>query len=208
MTTGAFFIIIFACFFVALFCLFRLGRDDVILIRKNVSMEQLFNLAFLSGFTGILVGWFGNTLAGGISAGMLFLIVLTRRNKLPTGRIADFFSVAFLCVIPFAFFLLYFFQRQHEVIYIVSAIFSFFLFLFFLIILLPKALRADMKDGSLTLLFLINITLLLIFISVFRQVYGNFPFSLEDGLFVFVFVSSCFLLVRQEKKSLLRYIKR
>ena len=209
MTTGVFFSIIILCFFVSLFCLFRLGREDVVLIRKNVSMDQLFNLAFLCGCVGVLIGWLGNSLTEGIAGGMIFLMFLTRRKKFPTGRITDLFSVVVLSAMPLFFILFSFFQQQNEMLlYILCAISSFFLFLFFIIILRPKALRVDMKDGSLTFLFLINVSLLTIFISVFRRVNNNFSFSLEDGLLVVIFVSACFFLVRQEKKSLLRYIKR
>ena len=208
MTTGIFFIIIIVCFFVALFCLFRLGRDDVILIRKNVSMEQLFNLAFLSCLPGVLVGWFGNSLPVGIVAGALFLVLLSKSRKFPAGRIADIFSVAFLCVLPLGFILFSLFNQQYKILYLLSAIFSLLLFLFFLLVLLPKTLRADVKDGSMTCLFLINVTLLAVFTSIFQRANHNFSFSFEDGLLAVVFVISCFLLIRQEKKSLLRYIKR
>ncbi|MBI2034828.1 MAG: hypothetical protein HYT11_03805 [Candidatus Levybacteria bacterium] len=171
-------------------------------------MEQLFNLAFLTCFVGGVVGWFSGSIVGGVIAGSLFLLVVSKRSKLPVGRISDIFSVAFLCALPLGFSLYYLFHPQHEILYLLSAIFSLFLFLFFLLILLPKALRSDMKDGSLASLFFINITLLVIFTSVFQRVNKNLSFSFEDGMLAVIFVGACVLLIKQERKSLLRHIRR
>src|SRR5438270_6523068 len=113
-------LIILFCFFIALFCIYLLSRDDFILLRKNITLEQVFNYAFVSLAVGILSArivyvllhpslrylnplvflifpYFpGLSTIGGVIGVMIFLLAVSRKKKIPKGRLYDIFSLSFL----------------------------------------------------------------------------------------------------------------
>ena len=48
-------LVIAACFIVFLFCLFVLSKDDFLFLKKNITLEQVFNIAFVAGLVGLFV---------------------------------------------------------------------------------------------------------------------------------------------------------
>lgn len=105
---------------VFLFCLYQLTRDDFVFLRKNVSVEQMFNLTFL-GLPIVLLfarifyvvghpSWHylnplvffilpyfpGLSLPGGIVGALLFMHLFTRKGKMPQERVIDVLLLAFL----------------------------------------------------------------------------------------------------------------
>src|SRR6185312_9578343 len=100
------------------------------LLRRNVSLEQVFDSAFLMAifalliarivFVGLhfktdylnplvffLVPYFpGLSLAGGLIGSLAFLWFYTRFFKIPTGRIVDIFSVSFISAFSSGLFIL------------------------------------------------------------------------------------------------------
>src|SRR3989344_4407799 len=99
--------------FLSLFTIYYLSRDDLILLRKDVTIEKVFNLAFIIFFGGLffarlaygilystkiflnplkffLFPYFpGLSLTGGIAGGVLLLFLILRFKNLPIGRIFD-----------------------------------------------------------------------------------------------------------------------
>ncbi|MDP2649635.1 MAG: prolipoprotein diacylglyceryl transferase, partial [bacterium] len=124
-----FILVLMVCLFIFLYCVYVLANDDFIFLRRDVTMEKLFNMIFLGAFIslfgsrlfygffhakGILVNplvfllipYFpGLSLLGGVvGAGVYFLFLAKRKeNSLPLGRISDFFSIAFLISLPIGF---------------------------------------------------------------------------------------------------------
>ena len=112
-------IILIACLFLFLYCVFVLAKDDFLLLRKNVTLEQLFNVSFLGFFFGLftsrlvfvlehakseylnpliffLFPYFpGLSITGGIAGGVFLLWFYTYRKRLPFSRILDIFSLSF-----------------------------------------------------------------------------------------------------------------
>jgi phosphatidylglycerol:prolipoprotein diacylglycerol transferase len=111
---------LFICFFIFLFCLYLLARDDFILLRKSITLEQIFNYAFISALIALLSGrimyvffhpslqylnpliflifiYFpGISVVGAIIGVIIFLFFISRKKKVPRGRIYDVFSLSFL----------------------------------------------------------------------------------------------------------------
>jgi len=107
------------------FSVYIFSREDFLLIRKNVPVEQIFDFSFLGlvfvtlfaritfvlfHFSRIylnpliffLFPYFpGLSLFGGVGGGLIFLCVCTRDKRLPTARIFDIFSLSFLLTLPF-----------------------------------------------------------------------------------------------------------
>ncbi|MBI3366803.1 hypothetical protein HY041_04225, partial [Candidatus Roizmanbacteria bacterium] len=124
-----FIIVLLICLFVFLYCVYLLSNDDFIFLRKDVTMERLFNLVFLGGlfslfFARAVFGIFnqksifanplvfllfpyfpGLSLLGGVlGVGAFIGFLATRKNStLPLGRMSDFLSIAFLITLPIGY---------------------------------------------------------------------------------------------------------
>ncbi len=105
--------------FLFLYCVFVLAKDDFLLLRKNVNLEQLFNAAFIgfcvslffsrvffvlqhikSDYLNPLVFFLfpyfpGLSITGGIVGALLLVWIYAKRKKLPFGRVFDIFSLSF-----------------------------------------------------------------------------------------------------------------
>ena len=121
-----FILVLLVCLFIFLFCVYFLAKDDLILLRKDVSMEKFFNLTFLGTifcllsarlFYGIfhattillnpivllLFPYFpGLSLVGGVIGGAIFFLYLyfVKKKQLALGRMFDFCSIGFFVTFP------------------------------------------------------------------------------------------------------------
>src|SRR5258706_641346 len=106
-------------FILFLFCAYIFSRDDFILLRKNISLEQVFNtifislpatflasrvgyvflkpsMHFLNPFIFLLIPYFpGLSLNAGIIGTVLFLYIYTKNQRMPFERLSDIFAVSF-----------------------------------------------------------------------------------------------------------------
>lgn len=221
-----FIIVLLISFVVFLFGLHILAKEDLIFVRKNVTIEALFNVAFYTAILGLLSArivyvilhpsfgflnplvfflfpYFpGLSLVGGIVGGIIFLL-LYKRKKYPTSRIFDFFSMAFLGALPFGFF-------GHHLLSGLKDIFSgiflpvifFMTLLFFVKILVPLNLRGEIKDGSLGYLFLVVFSFTTLLAAFVRTTAGFSVFlQIDNILLLILFLTSLTLLILQEKET-------
>ena len=173
------FAIFFLLIIIYLYVLYKLVKDDYVFIRKNISIEQIFDLAFLALIGGTFFsrlfyflfsplktgnvffatfspGIGGFSLIGGVLGGLLTLLVVIRLKKAPLGRLLDFFTLALLCILPIGFLAYSFLQKQPELyLFLLYAVLYFVLALFYFKSLYPKILSKTQKEGNSTLLFLI-----------------------------------------------------
>lgn len=223
-----FFLFLVISFLIFLFCLYVIGRDDIVFIRKNISVEHLFNLAFIAVVSGVisarllyalfsfdraflnprvffLIPYFpGSSLIGGVSGAALFILFFTRKKKIPTGRIIDYLALAFLSALPFGYIGTLFLQENlnlFESIYL--PLIYILLFLFFLKFLYPRLLRSDIKSGTLGMFFLLTFSFISLVIGI-RSGKNDvlFFFSVEDILALLLFIGSIIILIKQEMVSL------
>ena len=197
-------------------------------------MERLFNIIFLGAlvdlffarlFYGLFEGKFifsnpfvfllfpyypGLSLVGGllgISAFMGFLA--TRRgNDLPIGRMADFFSIAFLITLPVGFLGHFMFSENNfyftrtismVIVYLV-------LFIVFLRVFLPQLLNGKFKEGTIALLFLVSFSVVNLISNAFPKInILDFFKDLQNVILLATLIASIVLLVKQE--ALLSKIK-
>lgn len=219
-----FLIALLICFVIFLFYLHYAAKEDFVLIRKNISLEQLFDIAFLTGFAALfsarlfyvlfhasvsylnplvffgLPYYPGLSLAGGIVGAGLFLVMYGRNGKLPAARIADFFSVACLLALPFGFFATVLLNAHKDVIVsVLAAALSFALFIFFAMFLLPKIIGSQYKDGTVTYLFLMNFPLVFLLSQIIsRATLKQFYFLPDDGVLIALFIIGFMLYLKQE----------
>jgi hypothetical protein len=222
-----FFIIVpFICLFVFLYCVYVLANDDFIFLRKDVTMEKLFNMVFLGGSIGLLVsrlfygfahlGIFKNLLVfllvpyfpglsllgGVIGIGLYLIFQLKRREELfPLGRITDFFSIAFLITLPIGFLgSLLFSGGKIEIMKLgIQAILYFVLFIVFLKFLLPRLLNGKFKEGRITFIFLMCFSAISLGVSAFSKITVLEYFkNLENIILILIFLLSIGALILHE----------
>ena len=133
--------LILISFLVYLFVLYKLSREDYVFIRKNITPEQIFNYAFLSGLSGFIFSHVifvlsntklqginlldlvlflkfpGLSLTGGIVGGLIFMILLSTNRKIPLGRLLDIFSLSILCTLPIGIILHAFIQSSNKLFF-------------------------------------------------------------------------------------------
>lgn len=177
-----FFIVLIISFIIFLFSLYALAHDDFILLRRNISTEDVFNYAFISSVSTLLFArifyvlvhpdpaflnplvflifpYFpGLSLLGGVVGGLLPFLFLARRHLFPIGRVLDFFSLSFLSSMPVGFIGYMLLSKDRSPIILSQFFFFLLLLLVIFFILIPK-FKTGKKDGIFGLIFLIAVSL-------------------------------------------------
>lgn len=222
-----FILVILICLLVFLYCVYLLANDDFIFLRRDVTMEKLFNIIFLGGlislffarlfygliyakdillnpFVFLLFPYFpGLSLLGGVlGAGAIFLFLATRKkNPLPLGRMSDFFSIAFLVTLPVGYLGYFMFSEDgFSVIQTASLVITYLiLFIIFLRFLLPQLLNGKLKEGTITIIFLICFSVVSIISNAFPTINVlDFFKNFENLILLAILIASIALLVKQE----------
>lgn len=220
------FMIYLISFFIFLFCLYILSKEDYIFVWKNVTLENIFDLAFINlpisifaarlAFVLLHPQWKyfepliflaipyypGLSLSGGIIGSMIFLFLITKRKKMPSGRVFDVFSLAFLLTLSLSFLLfqiIQFFSTKHIVFINIGLILAYFIAF---IVFSYRFLRDIAKEGSTTL----GILLLYSFLSLLVAGIMNFPKNIlvllrEQILLVLLFFAVSTIILMRTKKS-------
>lgn len=224
------FLVIIFSFFIFFYSLYILGKDDYVLIRRNLTLEQLFDFAFFGIFSGILLvstlsiifhpatsksfmsqlffprGASFN-LTTFVFGCMVGLYLIGKYRKLPTGRLFDFFSLALLSALPAGYLISVFFIKRSEIIYfVIPGVFYLGLQVFFWRFLLQRMISGKLREGSLCSLFLLTFSAVSIFVYLFYQLgSSSLLFQLEDLLVISIFIGSFLFLLRNERKHVLRH---
>lgn len=223
------FIIVIICLFIFLYSLYILGKDDYVLIRKNISVEQLFDFSFIGLLTGLILAKIlafvlnpvvgknlvqqvfsptgsGVILLGIILGYMIVLYLIGKYRRFPLGRLFDFFALSIISSISFGFLISVFFVNKHEIFYYLIPGFIYLgLQVFFWNFLFMRSSGNKLKDGSLACIFLMFFPLISFVLTKF-YLYRKDAFYLiaEDYFLIIVFFISLFLLLKNEKKKITR----
>lgn len=142
-------------FLIFIYCLFKLAKDDYVLIRKNVSTEQVFDVFFLvtlislffsrllfviinQKFDNIFLSFFSLqttdfSLPGLTTGWVLGLYLISKYKKLPIPRLFDFFTMAFAVSIPIGFLSYMLFFKEYLLLLYFFNVVIFSVFAFYLI---------------------------------------------------------------------------
>lgn len=225
--------VIIICLFVFLYCVYLLSNDDFIFLRRDVTMERLFNIIFLGGlislfFARLFYGFFhaknillnpfvfllfpyfpGLSLLGGVLGAVATFLLLTRKkNPLPLRRMSDFFSIAFLITLPVGFLGYFMFSEDGLSVSKTASLVITYLILFvvFLRFLLPQLLNGKFKEGTISFLFLISFSLVSLVSDAFTKInFLAFFKTPENLILIAILIASLVFLIKQE--NLLRKIK-
>lgn len=221
-----FFIIILAVSLVIFFfSVHVLAKEDLTFVRKNLTLEVLFNygfyvlgvgilsarvlyviehfsLGFLNPLVFFLFPYFpGLSIAGGVWGAVIFILVFKPKSY-PVGRILDCFSVSFLATLPIGFFGQGLLLGMHDKF---SGLFMPIIFLFTLVffikVLLPLNVRGELEDGSLGFILLIvfSFTTLVSFFVRAKAV-SELLFQLDFILLFILLLFSIIMLALNEKR--------
>ena len=204
------FIVLLICFFIYLYVLYYHTKDDFIIARKDIAIDKIFNLAFLTGivslffarlfyvifnpsieFLNLLIFFAfpyvpGLSLFGAIIGGLLFFYIYAGYRKMPVGKIIDLFTISFITVLPIGYlinFLILF--GKTDLFYNLIATSSFIIFILFIKIIYPFSEKGEVEDGSISLMY----------ISVFSFVYFIIKLFLNIKTFSFLDFESIIILL-------------
>lgn len=206
-----------------LFRLYHLGNDDYVLAKKNITLDEVFNAAifcslvsllfsriffvfmnpepvFLNPLGFLLFPYFpGLSLTGALIGGILALFFYCRKRKIPRARVFDFFSMSFIFVLPFGF-IGYFILSQD---FTTGNIVKFILYCLILvasnIYLYPKASTLEIKDGTISALFLVFFSLIsLLAGAVDHPGISYFISHRENFILLLILIFSIGVILKQE----------
>ncbi len=217
-----FILVLVVCFFIFLYTVYLLSNDDFVILRRDIPMERIFNIVFLTALSslffsrlfyvifhpnnifGSLLGFLlfpyfpGLSLAGAVLGGFGFSILYFKLKNLPLGRLFDFFSIGFLVSYPLGFVgFLVLSKVEFSNVIIVSLVLFFLLTLCFIKYVLPATLGGKLKDGTLGLLFLLSFSIISILINVLSSI--KLIFDKENILFFVIFISALIFLIKNER---------
>lgn len=209
-------------FFIFLFGLYQWTKDDFILLRKNISLEQVFNYAFTNVWVMLLfarifyvffnpslryinpliflifIYFPGLSLTGSVIGALIFLFFISRKKNVPRGRLYDIFSLSFLpalvCNITLMQVVSLIFIKKVSVIMIITAL----VYLIVSIIFSILFKKDKTKDGTIA----INTIAVFAVVSILEKVFitANKKALLLDKdviILVILFVISVILFLKQ-----------
>lgn len=216
-------VVLLLCFLVSLFCLYCFSNDDFVFLRKNVTIEKMFNLSFLVVFFGILaarIGFVtshfaygylnplvfflfpyfpGLSLSAGIAGGALFLAAYVKSSKLPKGRVFDIFSLSFLCALPIGLFFLqlidFLGKKNHNIFFFAVPLVYIPLFIF-MCRLFQKGVFSDGAIGFLSVTCISIISLLSRMLFTIKR---GLAIGQEEVVFIILLLISLFFMQKQER---------
>jgi prolipoprotein diacylglyceryltransferase len=220
---GFFFIVLIIGFVIFLFRLYHVAKDDAVLVKKNISLQLLFDSAFVTGifalFTArlfyvilnpdpvflnplafLIFPYFpGLSLLGGIIGGIIALFLYARAKKFPIARVFDFYTDAFSFVLPIGL-LGYFllsgdFSLGGTVRLVLFTLLAISVNLYFQ----PKARSLELKDGSISALFITFLSLIMLLTnSIDNPGLNSFISNKESLIYTVLLVAGFILFIKQE----------
>lgn len=215
-----FIIVLLVCFIVFLYVLYTLVKDDFVINRKNISIESIFNIAFLTAIFALffarlfyvlihpepvffkILGFFlfpyfpGLSLIGAALGGLVFFLPYLKNKNIPMGKAIDIFALGFLSALPVGYLGL--------IILTGNSIRSMFLFIIYVLTLIvsakfifPLSLRGKLKDGLFGVAFISFISLFNLLAS-FLNKKPYIIFNVENIVFLVILIVSLVFIIYQE----------
>lgn len=198
------FVIFIPTFLIFLYVFYRIVKDDHVFLRKNIKLEQIFDVVFIATVTGVIFAQVIHeqnslSLPQGIIGAALCLLLISKYKKFPLGRIFDFFVLSLITALPAGFLIAALFYRKTSLIlYLVEGVYCILLAIFFTKNFLPKIMNRTFKEGNLSIYILLLFSLFSLLISIFTSINTHHKFlNNENIVLLILFFSNAILLVRQ-----------
>lgn len=209
---------------VFLYALYKLIKDDYVFIRKGVSLEQAFDIAFICLWVSLFFSrllfllfylpqgknlfleffspkYGGFSLVGTIIGGIIGLYVVSKLKRIPLGRLSDFLGLSFLLALPVGFLSSLLVTSKSLLLYFsLNAMLYFMLIIFFVQFLYPKLMSRTLREGSLAIIFLLSFSLISL-VTAFLTALKNLPAMMngQNIVSVLLLLFSVGLLLKQER---------
>ncbi|MGH7245501.1 MAG: prolipoprotein diacylglyceryl transferase family protein [Candidatus Levyibacteriota bacterium] len=209
---------------VFLYIIYKTSKDDFVLLRRNVSIEQMFDTSFFVLIASILIGrivfvilhpsWSyanplvfflfpyfpGMSLVGGVVGSLLFLSFFAGRKKMPFAHVADIFSLAYLWAITVGNILLELFLLITRKFSITQSFIALFLFVT-LILLHVIFLKGKWKDGRVSIVILQILTAIFLLSGILQNLLAKkFIIDTNTIFLATVFLFLLFFSIKPEQK--------
>jgi hypothetical protein len=216
-------LVILVCFFLFLYIVYYLSRDDFVLTRNDIPVTRVFSLVFLTGIVALFAARFffalaypaslllnplgflafyhdfGLSLVGAMMGVEVFIYLYCLYKKMPAGKIFDLFSLAFIGVLPVGLIINFIFSLGRvELFTNLLFIFSIFLVLLFGKVIYPFSAKGEIKDGSLGFIFVAIFSFLYFLTKLFLNLKDFSFLNPESILLLIMLFSSLILLLNQE----------
>lgn len=217
-----FILVLLISFFIFIFFLYFVSHDDFVLLRRDISSDNVFNIAFLLSGVALLsarlfyvifhpsANFFnplyfllfpyfpGLSLLGGVIGGGIFLYAILKVKKMPVGRLMDLFTISILSSIPFGLVGYYILAGYNFLSFNVIFTTSFYivLFLVFAFFLFPRYSKGRVEEGNMSILFLVTFSAISLLDSIIAR---KISISPENVILMMLFVSSAALYVKKTK---------
>ncbi len=189
-------LLILISFLIFLYTLFNLVKDDYVCIRKNISPENVFDIAFVVFIFNFLIGSvieFSFPILFLITISLLYL--MTKYKKFPIGRIFDFFIFSFLFSLPFSFFLSAILYSGSIIFYLVQAAFYLILLIIFIKFLKNKLMSRKIREGTISIVFIVIFSLESFVAYFFQKGASVSSFFQRDSLLWILLISLSIVLL-------------
>ncbi len=211
------------CFFIFFYSLYILAKDDYILLRKNLILEQLFDFTFISLFFGLIVARIISvffhpisgqnfilqvftskvtifTMTGVVTGCIVAFYLIGRYRRLPIGLLFDFLTLSLLSSLSVWYLLnLFFIKTGVFIYYLIPGIFYLIISVIFWIYLRPRVISFKLKEGSLSSIFLLIFSFTSFLTSLFYNSSGLYTwYGREELVLIGLFLSSIIFLLRNE----------
>lgn len=214
-------IIIGFYFLIFLFVFYVLTVDDFVLFKKHITIETMFNLAFIAAVVSLLSArifyvvfnfssayfnplvfflfpYFpGLSMGGAILGGAAYIVYYCKAEKLPLTRVSDFFALSFLASFPLKILVQIIGSKKllETAVLAFGIVISYSLFALFVLAFQKKKL----KEGSSGLMAVISFCLIGFAVGFVNKT-QNFLFFLskEDFLLLTIALVSLLLLLQNE----------
>lgn len=221
-----FFIVLIICLILFLFRLYHVANDDYILVKKNISLDDIFNCAFICGLVSLLfarifyvilnpdpvffspLGFLvfpyfpGLSLVGGMLGGIISLFAYSRYRNFPLGRVFDFFTISFAFILPFGLVGYFILSGDFSIGGAIKIILSIVIALAANFYLHPKASSLEIKDGSISILFLIFFSLTVLLTQAIDNPGINYFVRHKENLIYLVMLAiGVILIIKQETRG-------
>jgi len=230
-----FIFVLLICFFVFLFCIHFLTRDDFVLLRKDIFLEKLFNLSFITFLVGLFFARFfyavffninllfkpldfilfpyfpGLSLTGGVLGGAMFFIYYLKIKKMPLERLLDFFSISVLSAMPVGYLGYFLFMLPKTFVWdaiILTVVYAIFFIGFIKFLCFDLLLKGKLKDGTIGILFLVSFSLISFLVGIIIR-FNKFAFLDQPQNYILfgAFLISFVFLIDQEN-LIVKFTKR
>lgn len=200
------FLIFLLPFLIFLFTLYKLSKDDHVFLRRNVRLENFFDITFLM----VIVSWILTQIMSAknvysltyvVLGGSAVLYLMGKYRRLPTGRVFDFFTLSFLTALPLWFLFVGLFARREDIImYAIIAGVYLLLDITFLKVLKPRIMNRSLPDGVISFYFLMIFSLLSLGQLIFSAIKGKLSLVNPENIFLLILLITGFALYFLRKR--------